>query len=181
MLAPPHVKEAFFMRTFFTTLLALLALSSSSWVAAAKQAPEPIKFDISQTVVKMPLAEGVSVDDAMQFLQSKAAELNMKIVAHQPVSKELQARGIDSGPLHIFQFCNPEDAYKMVQNNALFAAYMPCRIALVEDADGKVWLMMMDLDILINNAPLTPELHDMAVRINDNLMEIMKAGATGGF
>ena len=168
------------MRFVLTAILTVFAFSAPGW-AANKQPPEPLKFDIAQTVVQMPLADGVSVDEAIQFLQSKAAELNMKIVAHQPVSKELQGRGIDSGPLHIFQFCNPEDAYKMVQHNALFAAYMPCRIALVEDSEGKVWLMMLDLDILINNAPLTPELKEMAVRINENLMEIMKAGATAGF
>lgn len=168
------------MRKLFAVMAAALLFSAPGW-AAEKKAPEPINIDIAQTVVKMPLAEGVSVDEAIQFLQSKAAELNMKIVAHQPVSQELKARGIDSGPMHIFQFCNPEDAYKMVQHNALFAAYMPCRIALVEDADGKVWLMMLNLDILINNAPLTPELKEMAVRINDNLLKIMEAGATAGF
>lgn len=168
------------MRNFLAAIAALLVLSTPAW-GAEKKAPEAMNIDIAQTVVKMPLAEGVSVDDAIQFLQSKAAELNMKIVAHQPVSKELEARGIDSGPMHIFQFCNPEDAFKMVQHNALFAAYMPCRIALVEDSEGKVWLMMLDLDILIDNTPLTPELKEMAVRINENLMEIMEAGATGGF
>lgn len=168
------------MRKFLAAVVALLIVSASSW-AVDRKSPEPLNFDIAQTVVKMPLAEDVSVDDAIQFLQSKAAELNMKIVAHQPVSKELQARGIDSGPMHIFQFCNPEDAHKMVQHNVLFAAYMPCRIALVQDAEGKVWLMMLDLDILINNAPLSPELKEMAGRINENLMAIMEAGASGGF
>lgn len=168
------------MRYLMAAVLTLLVAVSPAW-SAPKKAPEPLQVDIAQTVVKMPLAEGVSVDEAMQFLQSKAAELNMKIVAHQPVSQELKARGIDSGPLHIFQFCNPEDAYKMVQHNALFAAYMPCRIALVQDSDGKVWLMMLNLDMLINNAPLTPELREMAVRINENLMKIMEAGATAGF
>lgn len=168
------------MRKFLAILVTLVAFSAPAW-AAQQKAPEPLSFDIAQTVVKMPLAEGVSVDDAIQFLQSKAAELNMKIVAHQPVSKELQARGIETGPMHIFQFCNPEDAHKMVQHNVLFAAYMPCRIALVEDVDGKVWLMMLDLDILINNAPLSPELKEMAARINKDLMAIMEAGATGGF
>ncbi|HSH29458.1 MAG TPA: DUF302 domain-containing protein, partial [Thiohalobacter sp.] len=96
---------------------------------AADDAPQ--RFDIAQTVVRMPLEEGVSVVDAMDFMRSKAAELNMKIVAHQPVSEELKARGVDSGPLHIMQFCNPGDAHRMVMYNAIFAAYMPCRIALV--------------------------------------------------
>lgn len=139
------------------------------------------RFDISQTVVKMPLQEGVSVVDAMDFMRSKAGELNMKIVAHQPVSEELKARGVDSGPLHIMQFCNPGDAHRMVMHNAIFAAYMPCRIALVEDSEGKIWLMMLDLDLLIDNTPLPPELKAMAEGINDKLLQIMEAGAKGTF
>lgn len=146
-----------------------------------ERAPEAMRFDISQTVIKMPLGEGVSVDDAIEFLRSKAAELNLKIVAHQPVSEELQARGIDSGPLHIFQFCNPEDAHQMVQHNAIFAAYMPCRIALVRDSDGRDWLVMFDLDILIDNTPLPLELRNIAERVSRDLRQIMEAGATASF
>jgi uncharacterized protein (DUF302 family) len=168
------------MRYLFSAVLTLMIAITSAH-GAEKNGPQPLRFDISQTVVKMPVDEGVSVDDAITFLQSKAAELNMKIVAHQPVSKELRARGIDSGALHIFQFCNPEDAHKMVMYNPIFAAYMPCRIALVEDQNGKLWLMMLDLNILINNAPLTPELRTMAERINNDLLKIMKAGATASF
>jgi len=179
-----------------TACLSLLLLLTAMPAAAAVQtapsenpavrqadeaAPEAMKFDISQTVIKMPLGEGVTVEDAISFLRSKAAELNMKIVAHQPVSEELAARGIDSGPLHIFQFCNPEDAYRMVQHNAIFAAYMPCRIALVRDSDGRDWLVMFDLDILIDNTPLPPELRSIAERVNHDLQEIMRAGATASF
>lgn len=39
-----------------------------------------------------------------------------------------------------FQFCNPMDAYEMVKYNPAFPAYMPCRIALVEAQDGRMWL-----------------------------------------
>lgn len=168
------------MRLLVCIMTCLALLPTSAW-AAAKETPTPIKLDISQTVVKMPLAEGVSAKDAEQFLLSKAAGLNMKMVAQQDVGKELNARGIKSGTLKIFQFCNPEDAHKMVMANPIFAAYMPCRIALVQDAKGKLWLMMLDLDILIDNAPLTPELRAMAEHINNNLLEIMKAGANASF
>ncbi len=148
---------------------------------AAKVVPEMMQFDISQTVSKLPLAEDVSADDAIVALKSKAIELNMKFVAHQPLSKELKARGIKSGRLEIFQFCNPEDAYKMVKFNPIFAAYMPCRIALVEDEQGKIWLMMINLDMLINNTSLPAELKAIASRINNTLTQIMEAGATGDF
>lgn len=169
------------MTRLLTTLFALLLFTTSCATAASKN-PQPTQsIDINQTVTRVQLAEDVSADDAIDALQSRAVALNMKLVAHQPLSKELEARGIKSGRLEIFQFCNPEDAYKMVSYNPIFAAYMPCRIALVEEPDGTTWLMMINLDMLINNAELPPELKAMATKINNNLMEIMQAGATGAF
>ncbi len=157
----------------------LLCIHYSAY--AGKSVPPVIQFDISQTVSKLPLADDVSADDAIIALKSKAIELNMKFVAHQPLSKELKARGIKSGRLEIFQFCNPADAHKMVKFNPIFAAYMPCRIALVEDGNGKVWLMMINLDMLINNTDLPPKLKTIAMRINKTLARIMQAGASGDF
>ncbi|MDZ7754408.1 MAG: DUF302 domain-containing protein [Gammaproteobacteria bacterium] len=164
----------------------MMALASAGPVAAdsgsAQGMPEGMQaFDINQTVLKVPLAEDVSADDAIDALQSKAIALNMKFVAHQPLSKELEARGVDSGRLEIFQFCNPSDAHKMVTHNIIFAAYMPCRIALVEDGDGRMWLMMMNLDMLINAAPLPPDVMEVAESVNDTLKAIMYAGANGEF
>ncbi len=161
----------------------VLVLFSFAVSAAGPQPPQAMRFDIEQTVIRMPLAEGVTADDAIEALKSKAIELNMKFVAHQPLSKELAARGIENPPrLEIFQFCNPGDAYEMVQFNPIFAAYMPCRIALVEDRKaGRTWLMMLNLDMLIDNTPLPPKIRAIAERVNDTLMQILEAGATGEF
>ena len=170
------------MKQIVPTLLLAVSMSITLVYAAEKPAqPGAQSFDINQTVVKMPLADDVTADDAIEALQSKSVELNMKFVAHQPLSKELESRGVETGRLEIFQFCNPMDAHEMVKFNPIFAAYMPCRIALVEDQQGKTWLMMLNLDMLINNSPLTPELREIAERVNDTLTQIMEAGATGEF
>jgi uncharacterized protein (DUF302 family) len=163
------------------TLAAMLALALI-WLPAADAAdPEVQMFDINQTVIKMALGEGVSGDDAVDAMLSTAAELNMKMVGHQNVSKELQARGINSPRLEIFQFCNPEDAVRMVKFNTIYAAYMPCRISLVEDSDGKLWLEMLNLDMIINAFPLPPELQAIAITVNGTMLSILTAGATGSF
>lgn len=163
-------------------LLLPLLFAFSTATAAAGKAPQPTQaIDINQTVTRVQLADGVSADDAIDALQSRAITLNMKLVAHQPLSQELEARGIDSERLEIFQFCNPEDAFRMVRHNPVFAAYMPCRVALVEEPDGTISLMMINLDMLIDNTELPPELNAMAKKINANLLEIMQAGATGAF
>ena len=138
-------------------------------------------FNIEQTVYKIPVAKDVSAEDVQISILSKGQELNMKFVGHQPLSKELDARGVAGGQIDIFQFCNPMQARKMIDHNPIFVAYMPCRIALVEDKQGKLWLMMVNLDMLINNAELTNDIKKMAVEISDSLKIIIEAAAEGDF
>jgi uncharacterized protein (DUF302 family) len=69
----------------------------------------------------------------------------------------------------------------MVVHNPIYASYMPCRIAMVEDKEGNLWLMMLSLDMLINSDLLPPEVVEIAIRVNQTMLEIMVAGATGEF
>jgi len=136
-------------------------------------------FNIGQTVLKMSLQPGVTPDAAIESMLSKAVALNLKIVGHQKVSEEVKARGLPANRLEIFQFCNPEDAIKMVEFNPIYAAYMPCRIALVEDKDHKFWLTMLNLDMLINKIPLSDELRRIAITTNGSMLEIITTGSMG--
>jgi len=145
------------------------------------QNPLTETIQIKQSVLKMQLNKGVKADDAIKALKSKADELNMKFVAHQSMSDELAARGIESRRLEIFQFCNPYDAYVLAKFNPIFAAYMPCRISLIEDKTGKVWLVMLNLDMQIENKTLPKTVRRLTKRVNATLVEIMTAGATGEF
>ena len=137
--------------------------------------------DITQTVAQMPLKEGLQPADAVQAMLSKAAELNLKLVGQQEVSKELEARGVKSPYLTILQFCDPDDAKTMIVHNPIFASYMPCRIALVEDQAGKLWVMMLNLDMLIDSKLIPPEVTEVAIRVNQGMLDVMVAGATGEF
>lgn len=135
--------------------------------------------DIEKTVVKMPLADGVSMDEAVESMKLRANILNIKLVAELPLSQQIKAMGEASRRIAIYQFCEPLTAKKMVEYDINFAAYLPCRISLVEDKNGKAWLVMMNLDMLINNPRLDKNLLTEARKVRDNLNEIMKAGANG--
>ena len=147
--------------------------------AWAQDRPQVEIHDISQTVVKMSLQTGVSIEDASAAMVSKAAELNWKLVGRQEVHKEIRSRGEESPHLEILQFCDPDDAVKMVRMDPIYSAYMPCRIALVEDAQGRPWLFMLNLDMLINSNSLSNDLQELAIRVNQAMLIIMTAGATG--
>jgi uncharacterized protein (DUF302 family) len=152
------------------TLLSLLVLPSLA------PAHEPT---IADTVVKMPLAEGVSMDDAVDSMKLRANGLNFKLVAHLPLYKELESLGVDTKRVEIFQFCDARIAAEMIAHDIDFSAYLPCRITLIEDQAGQAWLVTLDLDRVMHTAKLPPELTEKAILVRDNIRSIMEAGANG--
>jgi uncharacterized protein (DUF302 family) len=137
-------------------------------------------FSIADTVKRVPLAEGVTPEDAVDSMKLRANSLNMMFVAHQPLSKQLEAMGRTPPHIEIFQFCDPLIAEIMVTHDLIFAAYMPCRISLVQDQQGKYWLVMMDLDFFIQASPnMPPALLKKAKEVRDKLNSILEAGANG--
>jgi uncharacterized protein (DUF302 family) len=163
------------MRSKTLLLIPFLAafLAFAPLVASAEE------MAISDTVLKMPLADDVSMDDAVDSMKLRANSLNFKLVAHLPLYKELEAMDVESGRIEIFQFCDARIANEMLQFNTDFAAYLPCRIALIEDQDGKPWLVTLDLGKIIPGANLPPELLEKAELVRDNIESIMTAGANG--
>jgi uncharacterized protein (DUF302 family) len=167
-------------------LLALVVLSlsgSATWAANAspKHAGPAIAIrSLDDTVLKMPLAKGVSPDDAVQSMKLRANLLNMHLVAELPLSKQVSSiTGKPSPYVTIFQFCDALTAREMLDYSLDFAAYLPCRIALVEDDKGRGWLVMMDLNMILNIAHLNPTLKAKAIEVRDKLEDIMRAGASG--
>lgn len=163
--------------TLISTLLATLLLSSA---AIAIDSPTEEIF-VEHSVIKMRLSPTVSIEEASQAMLSKAAELNLRLVGRQQTSKALQQRGIASPHIEIFQFCNPVDAAKMVRHDVIYASYMPCRIALVEDNQGIAWLTTLNLNMLIAKSELPDEIYRIAVSTNTKIMTVMTAGANGDF
>lgn len=147
--------------------------------APSHSEPQPFYVPIEKTVIKMPIAADVSFDDAIESMKLRANALNIKLVAELPLSKQIEAMGASSHRMGIYQFCDALTAKKMVEFDINFAAYLPCRIALVEDQQGKGWLLMMNMDMLINNPQLQGDLKKTAIGVRDSLLEIMQAGAKG--
>jgi len=158
------------------TILLFLSSSISGQVVAADN---NFYVDIDKTVLKLPLEEGVSMESAVESMKLRANMLNIKLVAELPLSKQIAAMGEKSGFIGIYQFCEPLTAKKMVQYDMNFAAYLPCRISAVEDAKGKGWLLMMNMEMLLNNPKINKDLKQEAQVVWNNLLEIMKAGAAG--
>lgn len=135
------------------------------------------------TVWKRALDEGVSPEDAAEAMSSVATEVNIKAVGILPLSKEVEGQtGKKQRLLTIYQYCNPQTAMKMVEYSDAFSAYLPCRIAMIEDKKGKVWLYALDMDLMIHGGKTLPDdLLKEANTVKDVMRSLMEAGATGEF
>lgn len=135
--------------------------------------------ELDLEMIKCPLAEDIGMDDAIDSMKLRANMLNFKLVAHMPLSEQVKAMGGESPRMEIYQFCDASIAAKMVSSNLAFAGYLPCRIALVEDNDGKPWLITLNMDTTMGKAKLPDELKALAMKVRNNIYSIMSAGALG--
>jgi len=135
------------------------------------------------TVWKVPLEEGVSWKDAEEAMRSVANELNMKGVGELPLSDQVTLMtGKEQRFLKIYQFCDPVVAAIMVDHSDAFSAYLPCRISMVEDKEGKFALYALNMDMMIyGGKPLPEKLFKEANSVKEKLQTIMKRAAEGDF
>lgn len=134
-------------------------------------------------VWKIPVEEGVSREDVEDAMMAVATEYNINAVFDLPLSQDIEAKtGKPYRFVKIYNFCRSRTAAVMMDHNDAYAAFMPCRVALVEDKQGKNWLYSMNMDLMIyGGAPLPPELEKQAISVKDTMLAIMTRGAAGEF
>lgn len=150
--------------------------------------PLSMRDMVSIMADKMPVADEVSFDDAVESMRLRANEINFKFVGHNPLWKDIEAITGEKTPrVEIFQFCDAMVGRQILDYVPEFVVFLPCRIALLEDAEGKLWIMTLDwdvnwLDYAQNpNSELDAELRANARRIRDGIRYIMEGAATGDF
>ena len=161
-------------------VLATLLLSVPA-ASAATAAPKA-QTTAQSSVYKMKIKPGVSLGEAADSMRLRANALNLQLVAELPMSQQVEAvTGKPQRTIIIFQFCDAVLARDLIEVNMDFSIYMPCRIALIEDASGQGWLVMMDVnvDAIAQEMRVPQALKDRINAVRNSLLEIMKAGAKG--
>lgn len=142
------------------------------------------KSGISYTNVKLQIARiqvqgGVSFDDAVESLKLRANQHNLKFVGANPLYKEIEAlTGKPAKRMEIFNFCDGLTANKMLTADPMIIAFMPCRIALVEDAQNKRWVVSMMMDMKLIKA-LPADARSSAERVMAAMKDMMVAASRG--
>lgn len=125
---------------------------------------------------------GITAAEVEQILKGVAVERNMRDVGTLPLSKELEARsGKKEKLLTVYSFCSPDTARKMVDFSPHMAAYLPCRISMVEKEDG-LWLYTLNMDMMVKMGRKLPSpLKEEAMAVRNTIYEMMERGSKGEF
>lgn len=165
-----------------TFMMGFTAVTAQAATRAAHAAPAAKAAAKTTGVVKMAVTAGVSLAEAADSMRLRANALNMKLVSELPLSGQVEAiTGKKQRLVTIFQFCDALTAKDLIDLDIDFAVYMPCRIALIEDAKGKAWLIMMDIDVdaIAKEKKVPPALKKRIQEVRATLINIMEAGAKG--
>ncbi len=139
--------------------------------------------------LKMKADEGLTFEEVVEAMDSRAIEENLKRLGANQIWKEISAKtGDENTPkIEIHQYCDALVARGILDYSPEFSIFLPCRISVVEDANGDVWLMTLDWDVSWLNfvwhpdSQIDAELKKEGQRIRDSMVSIMEAGATGAW
>jgi uncharacterized protein (DUF302 family) len=141
------------------------------------------KGDIAvATTWERKVKKGVTVEQIESSLQNVAIEDNMRAVGELPLSKELEARsGKKEKFLKVYSYCSPATARKMVDFSPHMAAYLPCRITVVEKEDG-LWMYTLNMDMMIKMGRKLPDdLALDAMKVRNTIWKMMEQASQGEF
>ena len=143
---------------------------------------------IAMMAIKYPAKEGLKFDDVVESMKTKANELNFKYVGVSPLWKDVVAitGKADTPRVEFFSFCDAMVARELLDLSLEFAAFLPCRIAVVEDANKKIWVLTLDWDVRWLDASKNPNqisasLREKSIMVREAIDKIMRAGANGDF
>jgi uncharacterized protein (DUF302 family) len=185
-LPPTRPKEDFVPNTMAESISPEARANFVSSMMAVN--PFSLRDMIAMMAIKYPAKEGLGFDDVVEAMKVKANEINFKYVGVNPLWKDVVAitGNQDTPRVEFFSFCDALVARELLDVSLEFAIFLPCRIAVVEDAYKKIWVLTLDWDVRWLDASKNPNkisdsLREKSIIVREAIDKIMRAGASGEF
>ena len=145
-----------------------------------------VKDVMNLMAIKYQAKPGLSFEDVKQSMELSANKHNFKKVGESPMWKDIQAvlGDMDAPRMEVYHYCDIAAGREILKYAPESIVYLPCRIAIMEDADKNVWVLTLDwntswLDSLSGKMGAPDQLMIYAKDIRDKMNIIMKDAAGG--
>ena len=127
---------------------------------------------------KMTIPEGMTkqeaIDNAIEVMDEVASQHGLAVVDHKVMPRK---NGVYT---QIRSYCSPTIADYFLNYSREFIGFMPCRIGIIEEPNGDIYLYTMKLDLMIHGGKkLSPELLKLAKEVEAGMYGMLEAGAIG--
>jgi uncharacterized protein (DUF302 family) len=145
-----------------------------------------IKDVMNLMTIKYQAKPDLSFEDVKQSMELRANQLNFKKVGESPMWKDIQAvlGDMDAPRMEVYHYCDIAAGREILKYAPESIVYLPCRIAIMEDADKNIWVLTLDwntawLDSISGKMGAPDKLMEYAADIRDKMDVIMRAAAEG--
>jgi uncharacterized protein (DUF302 family) len=145
-----------------------------------------VKDVMNLMAVKYKAKPGLSFEDVKQSMELRANQLNFKKVGESPMWKDIQVvlGDMNAPRMEVYHYCDIAAGREILKYAPESIVYLPCRIAIMEDADKNLWVLTLDwntswLDSISGKMGAPDQLMIYAKDIRDKMDVIMRAAADG--
>lgn len=133
---------------------------------------------------KLVIEEGTTkeeaIENAIEIMDEVADEHGLAKVDEKTMPRDGKFMKDGGKYTHIRSYCSPSIADVFLTHSGEFVGFMPCRVGIVEDANGDIWLYTMGLDLMIHGGhKLPPKLLELAETVKEAMEQMIEKGAAG--
>jgi len=134
--------------------------------------------------VKMKIPEGMTkaeaFENALEIMDAVAEEHGLAMVDQKTMPRG--GKLFKNGGLltHIRAYCSPTIADVFLKYSPYFIGFMPCRIGIIEEPNGDIYIYTMSMELMINGGQtLPPKMLELANEVRSGMYEMMEKAAAG--
>ena len=121
-----------------------------------------------------------AIQNAIEIMDEIADAHGLAIVDKKTMPRKQLNKEGKAVYTHIRSYCSPSIADVFLKFSGEFVGFMPCRVGIVEDSNGDVWLYTMGLDLMIHGGhELPPKMLELANTVKEAMVDMITKGASG--
>ncbi len=113
-------------------------------------------------------------EETVETFEQSVKDHDWKISTIHDLQKSMAKFGTDVMAVKVFELCHPEHAGRILakSDERIVSSLMPCRVAIYEKADGKVYISRMNSGLMASTmGGIIPEVMDEAASQNEEILE----------
>ncbi len=137
---------------------------------------DPAKGMILRKKMTIPedMTKQEAIDNAIEVMDEVASQHGLAMVDHKVMPRK---NGVYT---QIRSYCSPTIADYFLNYSREFIGFMPCRIGIIEEPNGDIYLYTMNLDLMIHGGKKLPDnLLKLAKEVEAGMYGMLEAGAAG--